>query len=203
MKPTCRPVSRLVMAVGRGSNRCCLTPTRRLPNVQSPNVSGSLPAWEPAATCVSLEEMIAVTACPDRAALARCHCATVRRSSGGLGEFNKWKKVCGFFFVFFVYLCSHATCYRESDWTAARVAGKRVGSGVYLVSRCLVTRQKTFQVIFLFDSFFPLSWAIAKGSVFFNQFLFSRRSTRVDFGILRPPADWFERSDSSVQLSWK
>lgn len=59
------------------------------PNVQSPNVSGSLPAWEPAVTCVFMEEMIAVTACPDLTALAQFHCATVRCSSGEMGGINK------------------------------------------------------------------------------------------------------------------
>lgn len=47
------------------------------PNVQSPNVSGSIPAWEPA-----MEEMIAVTACPDLTALAHFHCATAGEKGG-------------------------------------------------------------------------------------------------------------------------
>lgn len=79
----------MVAVVARGFKLTLSHSHSPSPNVQSPNVSGSVSAWEPAVTCVFMEEMIAVTACPQLTALAQSHCATVRRSSGEMGGENE------------------------------------------------------------------------------------------------------------------
>lgn len=72
----------VVLVVGHGFKLTLSHSHSPSPNVQSPTVSGSISAWEPAVTFVFVEEMIAVTACPQVTTLAQsCH-ATVRRSSG-------------------------------------------------------------------------------------------------------------------------
>lgn len=151
MKPTCKLVSGMVVAVGRGLNWCCLTPTLRLPMFKVPmsleaSQRGSQQwlvclwrkwlQWQPVQTSLLWLSF------------------TVLLSDAALVKWEELinKKVSSFFLSLQALKNRRIVvwCVIGRATGRTRVAGKWVGRGVYIVSRCLVTRPKNISGHFFF-----------------------------------------------------